>query len=267
MVLLDDCLAAVDAKVAAWILRHALLGPLLWGPPLHSGTGEHQNEQQGEQHIVQQQPQPQPPPLQQQPHRQRTVVIATHSAELLAAADLVVEMHGGTIVAVRQQEGAAQRRALAAAQVAAAAAEGGGSEGAPPSRAAIEREPAAAAGRALECDSVQQPEQAQQAQQAEEERQTGHVRWAVYRRYAAATGWGWVTLILGSLLLMQVRGAAVGRCQAGLRRAHGCGARLHRLPRFNLLDLQSCSQPSHSAARMCCAHKPCRPPAMATTCG
>lgn len=220
MVLLDDCLAAVDAKVAAWILRHALLGPLLWGPPLHSGTDEHQNEKHGEQHTTQQAQQPPLPPQQQQPNRQRAVVVATHAVELLAAADLVVEMHGGTIAAVRQQEGAAQRRALAAAQVAAAADEGDGSDGGPPSRAATEGEPAAAAGRALERGNVQQPLQPQCAQQAEEERQTGHVRWAVHRCYAAATGWGWVALILGSLLLMQVRGAAVGGARLG------CGVRM-----------------------------------------
>ena len=31
----------------------------------------------------------------------------------------------------------------------------------------------------------------------------GHVRWQVYRSYAAATGWWWVALIFTSLALMQ----------------------------------------------------------------
>ncbi len=186
VLLLDDCLAAVDAKVAAWILRHALLGPLLWAPPAGAATAKQQQQQ--------------PPAQHQQESRQRTVIVATHSPELLAAADLVVEMQGGAVAALRQQPGAAQRRAQAAAETAAAATAEGG-EGAPPSQAAAGVEQTASGSGTQPGDAQHPP---QQAQLAEEERQTGHVRWAVYRRYAAATGWGWVALILGSLLLMQV---------------------------------------------------------------
>lgn len=53
---LDDVLAAVDAHVAAWLLRHALLGPLLRG---------------------------------------KTVLVLTHSPALLAAAALVVRLGPG----------------------------------------------------------------------------------------------------------------------------------------------------------------------------
>jgi len=123
VLLLDDCLAAVDAKVAAWILRHALLGPLLWAPPAGAATAKQQQQQ--------------PPAQHQQESRQRTVIVATHSPELLAAADLVVEMQGGAVAALRQQPGAAQRRAQAAAETAAAATAEGG-EGAPPSIAILE---------------------------------------------------------------------------------------------------------------------------------
>lgn len=242
VLLLDDCLAAVDAKVAAWILRHALLGPLLWGPAEPSGAGEEpeekhgrgagkqQRKQQGGQQQEQQHQQPQP-----QQQRQRTVVVVTHSPELLAAADLVAELRGGSVAAVRQQPGAAQLRVQAAAEVAAPGT-GEGSGG-------VEKEPLASGEQVAEGQHAQQqseqapqaPQQEQQAQQqAEEERQTGHVRWEVYRQYAAATGWGWVALILGSLLLMQV-GWGVPR------KGSRCGASVLWVVKLPLGTCRSCS--------------------------
>jgi ATP-binding cassette subfamily C (CFTR/MRP) protein 10 len=190
VLLLDDCLAAVDAKVAAWILRHALLGPLLWG------RGQGLGEQQGNGQHQQEQEEP-PKPLLQKRQRQRTVFVATHSPELLDAADWVVEMQGCRVAAVRQQPGAQQRRQDAAAVVAAAA---GFEEGKLPDSTA-----AAAEGDLLQQKAEGQQEQPdeQQEQQQEEARQQGHVRWGVYRRYASAAGWGWVTVILLSLLVMQ----------------------------------------------------------------
>lgn len=207
MLLLDDVMAAVDARVAAWLLRHALLGPLLWGPPSQGGapgaapaTGRHARLQ----------------------CRPRTVIVATHSPELLAAADWVVEMQGGAVAAVRQQPEAAARRSDAVAAV--AAAEEAGTEEPPAVTVAAAGAPEAGGdsggGSGSDCDEGLQGERAL-PRQAEEERQTGHVRWAVYRRYAAATGWGWVALILSSLALMQVgclRG--MGGCEAScVRRA------------------------------------------------
>jgi ATP-binding cassette subfamily C (CFTR/MRP) protein 10 len=67
LILLDDVLAAVDAKTAALLLRRALLGAL----------------------------------------RGRTVVAATHAPTLLAAADVVVRLEGGRVVEVTRRAGAA----------------------------------------------------------------------------------------------------------------------------------------------------------------
>jgi ATP-binding cassette subfamily C (CFTR/MRP) protein 10 len=67
LILLDDVLAAVDAKTAAFLLKCALLGAL----------------------------------------RERTVVAATHAPALLAAADVVVRLEGGRVVEVTRRAGAA----------------------------------------------------------------------------------------------------------------------------------------------------------------
>lgn len=176
VLMLDDCLAAVDAKVAAWILRHTLLGPLLWAAPAAQLAA---------------------PAL-----RTRTVVAVTHSLELLAAADVVVDMQGGGVASVRQQPGAAQLREQRAAEEAASS---DGSDAPPPPSSHTAGGSDAEEQQGGCGGSDEQQRQAVQPQQAEEERQTGHVRWEVYRRYAAATGWGWVALILGSLALMQAR--------------------------------------------------------------
>lgn len=197
MLLLDDVMAAVDARVAAWLLRHALLGPLLWGQASKPGdlaTGGHTASKQAG--------------LRRRP---RTVVVATHSADLLAAADWVVEMRGGAVAAVRQQPEAAARRREA---VAAAAADEDTGAGKPPAAAAAA---AAEAGSSSDAEEGLQGERAL-PRQAEEERQMGHVRWAVYRRYAAATGWGWVALILSSLALMQVGWVWGGRLPQPMQR-------------------------------------------------
>lgn len=255
VVLLDDCLAAVDARVAAWVLRHALLGPLLWAPrPQQQGEEEQQQQQRAQSVAGTSAPAgaPHQPAWQhgegQRRQRPRTLLVATHSPELLAAADIVVEMRSGAVAAARRQLGAAGRRAELAA--AAAASDTGSSPDAPlgdPSRgllgggkqqdddggddAAAEEEEegqaagckaAAAAGapgrqqgreqqaeeeeeeQGQEHEQQEEEEHWQEQQREEEERQRGHVRWGVYRRYAEATGWGWVTVILSTLLLMQV---------------------------------------------------------------
>lgn len=209
VLLLDDCLAAVDTGVAAWILRHALLGPLLWGgrppPPQQQTPGTARSADACTQRALQAGEDLQPRP--------RTLLVATHSPELLAAADLVVEMRGGTIAEVRRQPEAARRRAeLAAACVASSVANG--SPAAPAEDSCHSLEAGSSKPENDESDKQEQggsqggkaPAEASPAgQQQEEERQRGHVRWGVYRQYAAATGWGWVAAILLSLLLMQAR--------------------------------------------------------------
>jgi hypothetical protein len=240
VLLLDDCLAAVDAKVAAWILHHALLGPLLWAPGqnlgIELGGGQQQQE---EQHQHQQQ--------------KRAVVVATHSPELLAAADWVVEMQDCRVAAVRQQPGAQQRRQDAAASAAAA----GFEEGKLPDSLA------AADGRGMLQEEVEeqqgqgQQERPKEQQQQQEERQQGHVRWQVYGRYAAATGWGWVTVILLSLLLMQ---ASIGWLAPACCCCCCCWLNYHLLP---TLAMQQLIPTGNTAPAVCV----CRPPAMEVTCG
>ncbi|PSC76164.1 ABC transporter C family member 13 isoform X1 isoform A [Micractinium conductrix] len=110
VILLDDCMAAVDAKVGAWVLQHALLGPLLWGAEEEGGKEPLQPRQQ---------PQQQQQQHQQARSRPRTVVVATHSPELMAAADVVLEMQGGRVTAVRHQPGGVERRQAADAAIAA----------------------------------------------------------------------------------------------------------------------------------------------------
>lgn len=51
----------------------------------------------------------------------------------------------------------------------------------------------------------------------EEARQTGHVRWEVYAAYMSATGIGLSTVILASLVLMQVGPAFLLQCEAHAR--------------------------------------------------
>lgn len=171
--LLDDCLAAVDAHVAAWLVRHALLGPLLRG---------------------------------------KTVLLVGHAPAALARADLIVRMEGGRITGVeagpRTEAGAAEGGEPAAAAAAAdgeAAAAGAAEERPPSEAAAAERAPGSSSQLAGETrDAASQEETAEE----EEERQVGHVRWEVYRGYMRAAGWGWVATILLSMVLMQVRFAA-----------------------------------------------------------
>lgn len=67
--LLDDVLAAVDAKVGAWLIDHVLLG---------SGDGRYGSG--GESFL-----------------KHKTVVIATHSEVLMKAADIIVTMQEGRI--------------------------------------------------------------------------------------------------------------------------------------------------------------------------
>jgi hypothetical protein len=123
-------------------------------------------------------------------------VVTTHHPLLLEAADWVVDMAGGTVATVRVQPG----NAAAARQRAAAEACNELRAGDVNDSAAVDGQVAeATAGAAAGADAQAASEQ----QQAKEERQQGHVRLEVYQRYAAATGWGWATVILLSLLLMQ----------------------------------------------------------------
>ncbi|KAL4856242.1 ABC transporter C family member 13 [Chlorella vulgaris] len=207
VLLLDDCLAAVDPPVAAWILEHALLGPLLWG--LQSGSpeeGEGGQEQEPAsnqargvlyfQEEVQQQCSSGASGKQRQPRR-RTLVVASHMPALLAAADMVVTMQGGRIEAVRlQPEAAAERRRAAPAAAAADAAvlAAGAAAGAAcwSNSCAVAAEGSVAAGMALTGAGKALPEVenrtseeeegqgeergggVQQEQGQEEERQLGH---------------------------------------------------------------------------------------------
>ena len=183
-------MAAVDAKVGAWVLQHALLGPLLWGAEEEGGKEPLQPRQQ---------PQQQQQQHQQARSRPRTVVVATHSPELMAAADVVLEMQGGRGTAVRHQPGGVERRQAADAAIAATVDEPTHQAGPASKRSTDAAEASEQAGAASEAEPSGLP------QQAAEERQMGHVRWGVYRRYAAATGWGLAALILSSLVLMQAR--------------------------------------------------------------
>ena len=208
--LLDDCLAAVDAHVGSWLLRHALLGPLLAG---------------------------------------RTVVMATHAPAMLDAADRVVHLVGGRVASVevrpglpgrsRQLKGdgefgsaVAQVRAMlggAEQQRPAAAPEldrsssGGSSQAAGPLPAAV------ATGQPF--PSKEQPADWEAGDEAgsdgscngptggrvEEGRQVGHVRWRVYASYLRAMGWSWVVIILCSMALMQVSSIGVAPALFGLQ--------------------------------------------------
>ena len=216
ILLLDDCLAAVDAHVAAWLVRHALLGSLLWQ--------EHPVPAPGQQATGQ--PQRQEPTGLPAEQLRRSVVVATHSPELLEAADVVVRMEHGRVAEVLErplpQQRQAQRAAAAAAVASGAAALPAAASTVDPGEAEKEPEPAES-GEASGAEGRQRQQQQQQkkkkkkkkeeeeeeqehlGQQDEEERQQGHVRWRVYRAYLEATGWAWVAVILLSLLLMQVR--------------------------------------------------------------
>lgn len=231
VLLIDDCLASVDAPVAAWILRHALLGPPLPGegslqargegsPPLLLALQARQQQLAGEvlpagggsqleQEQVREKRQQGPAPW----PRPRTLLVVTHSPELLAAADLVVEMRDGAVGRVLRQPHAAQLRARLAAATAASLARPPAAvpDGQPSRRPAVggsEQREVQDKRDGLGCQALvpeAPPRRQQEPTQQEEGRQLGHVRWGVYRRYAAATGWGWVAAILLSLLLMQAR--------------------------------------------------------------
>lgn len=197
--LLDDVLASVDSHVAAWLTRHALLGPLLSG---------------------------------------KTVLVSTHSRALLAAAHLVVTVErGGRLVAAAQQ---AAVEGVGAGQGPAKEQERGGCEGSDEAASEGGREgegeresegESSGSSREVEIGSVagiqgeeqvggeppgndetgaeHDAERCRAAKQEyggedREERAVGHVRPRVYLAYMAASGWGWVAVILTSLVLMQV---------------------------------------------------------------
>eukprot|EP00887_Chlorella_sp_A99_P004434 scaffold30.g4434.t1 len=186
LLLLDDCLSAVDAHVATWLVTQALLGPLLWRQPAEA-AGEWPDAA-----VAAAGPQP-------------TVWVVTHSPALLAAADVVVRMEGGRVAEVEHRPDLPLRQA---ARVAAAAEAGAGLSATEP----IAEERAGSGSTELSAtvgpEGQQQrggaaaPQEEGQHEQAEE-RAVGHVRWRIYREYLAATGWGGVALILSSLLLMQ----------------------------------------------------------------
>jgi ATP-binding cassette subfamily C (CFTR/MRP) protein 10 len=151
VVLLDDVLASVDASVAAWLVEHALRGPLLQG---------------------------------------KTVLAVTHLPVVLEAADAVVTLDGGRVASVVERPGGGWRppgRAPGA---------GGRREAADDPREYSVLPPPSAAE-----DDVEMGRPAA-AQAAQEERETGHVRWAVYRQYMRFQG-AWVPITLASLALMQ----------------------------------------------------------------
>ena len=170
---LDDCLAAVDTRVASWLVQHALLGPLLWKTP---GPAASATAHGG--------PSASRPP--------RTAIIVTHSAALVAAADVVVRMEGGRVADVQERPPGVRAARLAAA--AAAEAEQQQDEQEPSEL------PAVVTQQQQQHALLPQPEA--EAEQ-EEERAVGHVRWAVWQQYLAATGWSLVAVIVLSLVAMQ----------------------------------------------------------------
>ena len=182
VVLLDEPLAPLDARVAAAVLASALLGPLAAG---------------------------------------RTLVLASRSAAAATAADLVVEVREGRVVAVTPGGGraAAASAADAAREMAERAVEAEGCimstpPSAPPSLALTDGDVDAddpAESSAIDAESEVVAESPPVEVSADEElRRYGHVRWSVWRAYLAAAGWPMVAAALVTLVLMQARGLAWG---------------------------------------------------------
>lgn len=186
IILLDDVLAAVDAHVAAWLVEHALKGPLLHG---------------------------------------KTVIAATHSPLVLAAADVVVTIESGSIVG--KEERATQRKDTSSASSSGMQSRlfKAGSEvlamlrtrqSVPVSNGQALPVPGSdevlEAGNSAWATSEPPPMDVPAANQGAElgplqeeeaeEREIGHVKWHVYKRYMSLQGM-WVPVTLVSLTLMQ----------------------------------------------------------------